>query len=532
VVKKLKISKVPLLESSTSKCGYYILFDYPDALERKRDISPFKLTEVEMNEKEASAFSNSEARALINPLKKAGFFRLRQGHEQALFTWMRHLADRDNEWLGLRPWQMINHLPCGQLLSKKHILAQKMQHYSKLFPSAYNFAPETFVMPDQMEEFKKVSRKEPKTTWILKPYAASRGRGIKLFSNLDDIVAEVNKDPEKLSYVQQQIAKRVKKRKVYLPSEVIVQRYVRNPHLIDGLKYDLRIYVLATSFDPLCVYLFKEGLGRFCTTKYNAAEGLNDHFAHLTNSSINKFSKKYECNTGITAEEMGKGSKRTYTSVMRSLAAMGEDVEKVQADVEALIIKTLIVLCEESRKKAKTVNFDRSKGFEFFGFDVMLTDKLEPTLVEVNFMPDICGFMPMDKIIKGVLVADVLSLAGVQPPPSALKRAGLEKPVSKKSCSPAEVFVEELWDQELRKGDFSRIFPVRETAADYIPFFTCAEMRDELKKIISLLPASASSATSSAAAAPAPVTPAAEAATTAKAASASGSTSGADDKTD
>ena len=61
-----------------------------------------------MNEKEASAFSNSEARALINPLKKAGFFRLRQGHDQALFTWMRHLADRDNEWLGLRPWQMVS----------------------------------------------------------------------------------------------------------------------------------------------------------------------------------------------------------------------------------------------------------------------------------------------------------------------------------------------------------------------------------------------------------------------------------------
>ena len=52
------------------------------------------------------------------------------------------------------------------------------------------------------------------TTWILKPYAASRGRGIKILSNLDDIVAEVNKDPEKLSYVQQQIAKRVHKRKV------------------------------------------------------------------------------------------------------------------------------------------------------------------------------------------------------------------------------------------------------------------------------------------------------------------------------
>ena len=40
---------------------------------------------------------------------------------------------------------------------------------------------------------------------------------------------------------------------------------------------------------------------------------------------------------------------------------------------------------------------------------------------QVNFMPDICGFMPMDKIIKGVLVTDALSLAGVQPPPSTLK---------------------------------------------------------------------------------------------------------------
>ena len=41
-VKKLKVSKVALLESSASKCGYFILFDYPDALERKRDISQFK----------------------------------------------------------------------------------------------------------------------------------------------------------------------------------------------------------------------------------------------------------------------------------------------------------------------------------------------------------------------------------------------------------------------------------------------------------------------------------------------------------
>lgn len=48
----------------------------------------------------------------------------------------------------------------------------------------------------------------------MKPYACSRGKGIKIFSDLDDIVAEVTKEPEELSYVQQQIAKRIPNRKV------------------------------------------------------------------------------------------------------------------------------------------------------------------------------------------------------------------------------------------------------------------------------------------------------------------------------
>ena len=47
--------------------------------------------------------------------------------------------------------------------------------------------------------------------------------------------------------------------------------------------------------------------------------------------SPHRCSKKYELNTGTTADEMGKGSKRTYTSVLRALAAMGEDVAKVGA---------------------------------------------------------------------------------------------------------------------------------------------------------------------------------------------------------
>ena len=73
----------------------------------------------------------------------------------------------------------------------------------------------------------------------------------------------------------------------------VVSRYIENPLLIGGKKFDLRIYVLITSFRPLRMYL-GDGFARFCNVKYSYDVGeIDNPFMHLTNVSIQKHNEEY-----------------------------------------------------------------------------------------------------------------------------------------------------------------------------------------------------------------------------------------------
>ena len=49
---------------------------------------------------------------------------------------------------------------------------------------------------------------------------------------------------------------------------LVVQSYVQRPYLINGTKFDIRIYVIVTSVDPLRIYLYEDGLVRFASSTH------------------------------------------------------------------------------------------------------------------------------------------------------------------------------------------------------------------------------------------------------------------------
>ena len=102
--------------------------------------------------------------------------------------------------------------------------------------------------------------------FILKPTASSCGKGIRVIQG---------------------------SQKLQNREETIVSLYIDRPLLINGKKFDMRMYVLVTSYHPLRVYLYNEGLARFATELYsNDPNILKNKFVHLTNFSINKRNTK------------------------------------------------------------------------------------------------------------------------------------------------------------------------------------------------------------------------------------------------
>jgi hypothetical protein len=54
----------------------------------------------------------------------------------------------------VQPWQIVNHIPGMNNIARKNRMAQHLNKMHKLFPIEYSFYPRTWVLPQDMTDFK------------------------------------------------------------------------------------------------------------------------------------------------------------------------------------------------------------------------------------------------------------------------------------------------------------------------------------------------------------------------------------------
>ncbi|XP_014484369.1 PREDICTED: tubulin polyglutamylase TTLL13-like [Dinoponera quadriceps] len=285
----------------------------------------------------------------------------------------------------MKRFQRVNHFPGMTEICRKDLLARNLNRMLKLFPRDYNFFPKTWCFPADYGDAMTYAKSRRSRTFIIKPDTGCQGRGIYLTRHLKDIK----------------------------PSErLICQIYIARPFLIDGYKFDLRIYALITSCDPLRIYVYNEGLARFATSKYKEPTGHNttNMFMHLTNYAINKHSRMYIIDDQI-------GSKRKISVLNKWLRTQDVDVDELWGKIDEIIIKTALAaypVLKHSYHACFPTHDKTSACFELLGFDILIDWKLKPYLLEVNHSPSFHTDAQLDKDVKEGLLMDTFDILNLQ----------------------------------------------------------------------------------------------------------------------
>ncbi|TNN04444.1 hypothetical protein fugu_001473 [Takifugu bimaculatus] len=314
-------------------------------------------------------------------------FRVTKKSHDWLGCWGHHMKSPGFKALGEH--QKLNHFPGTFQIGRKDRLWRNLSKMQSRFgKQEFGFFPRTFVLPQDIKLLRKAwedcgSRQK----WIIKPPASARGIGIQ-------VIHKWSQMPRK--------------------RPLLVQKYLHKPYLISGNKFDLRIYVYVTSYDPLRIYIFSDGLVRFASCKYSSSmKTLSNKFMHLTNYSVNKKNSEYQTNSD---DKACQGHKWALKALWEYLGSRGVNTTLIWEKIKDIVVKTIIA-SEPYVLSLMKINVESPYScHELFGFDIMLDENLKPWILEVNISPSLHSNTALDVSIKGQMVKDLLNLAGFRLP--------------------------------------------------------------------------------------------------------------------
>ena len=214
------------------------------------------------------------------------------------------------------------------------------------------------LLPEISDILEKLSKSLPqydfsgsKNIWIVKPSGLSRGRGITCIDQLNDILTNIK-----------------------LHNQTVIQKYIENPLVIKGRKFDIRQWVLLSNLNPLTIYLFDTPYIRFGAEEYHL-DDFKNIFSQLTGNSIAKHSEKFE-NSEIEGDMWENEQFREYLKEKFGRDCWPEIQEKIK--------KIAIYALQCAKHKIK----HRKNSYEVLGFDIMIDELLNVYLIEINLSPD------------------------------------------------------------------------------------------------------------------------------------------------
>lgn len=274
--------------------------------------------------------------------------------------------------------------------------------------------------------------------WILKPASkTNRGFGIKVVKGLDAVMKAVHRvssaqsvssechsddEPEEPDKDKDNPLFKAA-RKIARQDGYIVQKYMEQPLLVSGRKFDIRCFVLVTVFErkdgggkEVRAQFFSDAYVRTSCKKYTL-DKLSDRATHLTNDAVQKHASNY-----------GRFEQGNKLSLAEWQTLINSEYPHAPSDVVASNIfpeikrmcKLSIAACEEQFKRT-----DIHKSFELFGYDFMVNSSFAPVLIEVNTNPCLEFVCPLLTDIISRVIEDSFKLAVdvAIPPPAGRTKA-------------------------------------------------------------------------------------------------------------
>ena len=148
----------------------------------------------------------------------------------------------------------------------------------------------------------------------------------------------------------------------------VVQKYIEKPYLINGKKFDVRQWVLVTSWDPLEIYVFETAYLKFCSKSFDLND-LSDNLRHLANYSIQK-GQDVDDDLVWSTQDFEKHIGLDYCWNTNMLP-----------NIQDIVYRTL--KCTQQSQ----IDSQMSNCFEIYGFDLLLDLELNPWVIEINLSP-------------------------------------------------------------------------------------------------------------------------------------------------